>query len=383
MIAFYKKLLIMALVLVSLVAFFSNVFATETRVGSMGGIGFYTHDNSNIFFFPGSIYRYSGQVVGEFRINGVKNSYTVGVNYPAKDKLVIGGYLNRPLVVGIPPGVVDQVNLDHTTDLFLGMPLANYDFGLRLSVDLDSHKADTTIVTQIEHKQSAYFISLGAGLSNENTDLAVNFELPHAKNELDTLVNTWSGFGFGVNARMFHGDKTKLVPLGVFSYRKTNEKFEPGTAKTDFTDMNLGLGLGLNHNINEDNLLIMAVELFGYSSSKAKVNNGNETTNSMTTLPGLYMGIESKIKTWLTGRIGVAQVFQSTTLKVKPPSPGTETKTTNRSAPYNVTFGLGLHFGDFQIDGGINEGIFFNGPNFISGNVTNPMATRLSATYQF
>lgn len=384
MIAFYKKLLIVALVYIGLVAFFSTVYATETRVGSMGGIGFYTHDNSNIFFFPGAIYRYSGQVIGEFRIKSVKNAYTVGVNYPVEDKYVIGAYLNRPISVLVPslsyaPIAFDMVTLDHTTDIFWGKPMANYDLGIRLSVGLDSHKQDVT--TTIQNKQTAYYFALGAGLSNQTTDIGVNLELPHAKAEQDTLTNTWSGFGFGINARKFYGDKTKIVPLVVLSYRKSNSKFFPDANKTDFTDVTFGLGLGINHNINEDNLLVMAIEPFGYSSSKAKVDLGTETTNSTITIPGLYMGVESKIRTWLKGRLGVAQVFQSNTSKVTP-NGQPETKTTSYSTPYNVTFGLGFNFGDFVVDAGINEGLFFDGPNFISGS-SNAMASRLSATYQF
>ena len=97
MTALQKCILIMALL--ALAAAFSTATATEVRVGTMGGVGFYTHDNSNIFFFPGAIYSYSGQVYGEFRVKSTPNAYSIGVNYPIGDYSVVGAYLNRPIPI--------------------------------------------------------------------------------------------------------------------------------------------------------------------------------------------------------------------------------------------------------------------------------------------
>lgn len=381
MIASIKKIVPFALMLILASGWLFNVNATETRVGSMGGVGFYTHDNSNIFFFPGAIYRYSGQVVGELRVKNDDNRYTIGVHYPLGDYSVAGLYLNRPINMSIPAGIVENVELNRTTDIFWGTQLASYDLGIKLSLGLDSFKDETGPDDETE---SARYIGIGGGLSSETMDLGVLFDLPNAKRELGAVKNTWGGFGFGLNARLFHGETTKLVPLGTFYYAATNTEVDPGTgttAKVDYTRMNLGLGIGLNHQLDENNLIVGGLEVIGLSSLKADEQGIGENTTSTLTLPGLYMGLESKIKTWLTGRIGAAQVFQSTTDKVKPEG-GTETKSTVRTSDFNLSFGLGFTFGDFVIDAAINEGLFFDGPNFISG-MDNPMANRLSVTYGF
>jgi hypothetical protein len=343
----------------------------------MGGVGLYTHDNSNIFYFPGAIYTYAGQVVGEFRVKQVDTSYTVGINYPIGDYSVVGVYLNRPINVSIPNGIVNNVELNHTTDIFYGTQMTQYDLGLSLSLGLDSQKSGPDTA---ETKESARYIALGAGLSHEAMDLGVRFELPSAKYEPPTGPDRkWSGFAAGAVGRFFRGETTRLVPLGALYFSST--KAEIDTFETKYKGLNLGLGIGLNHELNERNLLVMGLEVLGIAQQKVEVGGGNDSTFTTTTMPGFYMGLESQIKTWLIGRLGVAQVYQKTSTKIKPPT-GAETETSSRSSNFNVRFGLGFHFGDFLLDAAINEGLVFDGPNFISGSV-NPMASRLSLTYEF
>jgi hypothetical protein len=188
---------------------------------------------------------------------------------------------------------------------------------------------------------------------------------------------------------MFHGEgTTKLVPLVAFNMRKITDKSSvTGSSKDELSDFNLGLGIGVNHQINDNNLLVGAVELFGLEQSKDKYTSGgtpsstSTTTISRTTLPGIYMGIESKFRPWLTGRMGASQVWQIS--KTKDESTGNPSEETRaRASQYNVSFGLGFNFGDFTCDAAINEGIFFDGPNFISGE-TNSLANRLAVIYKF
>ena len=94
-----------------------------------------------------------------------------------------------------------------------------------------------------------------------------------------------------------------------------------------------------------------------------------------------YFGIESKIKPWLTGRFGGSQIYQNTKDTYKPKG-GKETSTSTFDDDFGLTFGLGLHFGDFTLDALIDEGLFFDGPNFISGT-NEVMSTRLSLLYNF
>jgi hypothetical protein len=383
-----RGIFISTLAMLALAAIFSTAVATEVRVGSMGGVGFYTHDNSNIFYFPGAIYSYSGQVYGEFRVKEADNSYTVGVNYPVGDYSVVGVYLNRPIPLVISADILDNVDVNQTTDLFYGTQMSQFDLGFKLSLGMDSYKRDS-LAESPELKESARYIQFAVGASSDKMDIGAFVELPHAKVEQSGENETWSGLGFGATGRLFHGEgNTKLVPLIIFNTRKITDKISvAGSPKDELSDLNLGLGVGVNHQLNENSLFVGAIELFGMQQSKDKYTSGgtpsstSTTTNSLTTLPGLYMGIESKIRPWLTGRLGAAQVWQiSKTKDESTGNPAEEIST--HGTQYNVSFGLGFNFGDFTCDAAINEGIFFDGPNFISGE-TNSLANRLAIIYKF
>jgi hypothetical protein len=355
-----------------------SLFATETRVTSMGGVGFYMKDNSNIFFYPGAINQYTGQVIGELRVKNNTRTYTLGVNYPINDKSVFGMYLNRPIGVTVPSGIVDEVTLDQTTDFFYGRKLSSYDMGIRFSWALDSYKEDTS------YKEGAHYFGLGFGLSNEKIDIGANFEMPGVKaTYTDVGENKWSGTGFGLNGRMFYGDKTKIVPVVNFRFGSAKADMDTMSENpdVDYSMMDLGLGVGLNHQLNEDNLVVLGLEVLGLSTEKQEIDSGNTYTTTTTTMPALYMGLESKINNWLTGRVGAAQVFQTVKDKTEPPS-GPSIENSDHTSNYNVYFGLGIHFGDFLLDAAVNEGLFFDGPNFISGQ-NNAMANKLSITYKF
>ncbi len=388
-----KRVLFLTILLFFIGASAAPLMATETRVGSMGGVGMYTRDNSNIFYFPGTLYAYKNQVVGELRVQALDNSYSVGVHYPARKQCVIGAYLNRPirLAPALDEFGIENVTLDQSTDLLYGRQMANFDFGFRLSFGFDSYDDGDTGI--LKEEESARYIGLAAGISNSVMDLGVQFEMPSAKWEQDTFSIKWGGTALGANGRLFYGGETQIVPVGTFYMASGSVKFTPDpdpTAKVDYSAMNVGVGIGFNRKINEDNLLVMAIELFGMSSYKIEPK---DTTNyidyynqSILTMPGLYMGVESKIKPWLTGRIGAAQTYQKYTNKTRNYAPEIITETLYESSAtvsnFNVSFGLGFHFGDFDIDAAINEGFFFDGPYFLSGE-NNSMANRLSVTYNF
>jgi len=384
-----KNLIALSLALALVFTMFSGAIATETRVGTMGGVGFYMHDNSNIFYFPGAINTYSGQVVGELRVKNNDNSYSVGIHYPIGDFSVVGVYLNRPISLAVPANIVDNVTLDHTTDVFYGMQMSQFDLGFKASFGADAALSD---FGDGEDKESARYISLGAGISNEKMDFGGQIELPSAKYEPaggDGDLK-WGGFGVAGAGRLFLGQTTKIVPVGVISLRSTKSDFGSDFGKIKFMDLNLGLGVGLNHDLNESNTLVMALEVLGIQSTATDSSDievgeggvkGGKIGYARVTLPGLYLGAESKIRPWLTGRLGAAQVYQAYA-QVYEPDSGPDEKISYTNSQFNMSFGLAFNFADFTLDAAINEGLFFDGPNFISGS-TEQMANRLSLTYKF
>lgn len=385
-----KHFTINSILFVLLLSIFHQfLFATETRVGSMGGVGFYMHDNSNIFLFPGTILRYPGQVVSELRAKNDNSVYSIGVHIPISQEstTILGAYFNRPLSLTIPAGVVDNVQLDKATDIFFGTKLKKFDLGLKLTVALDSY--NEKVPPSSENKESARYLSLAGGISNDKMDLGFLFEMPSANSEIDSLENEWSGIGFGFAGRIFTKKigNFQFVPVGFIYYSSTTEKTDINGGldklEIDHTQLNLAAGVGLNYSLDENNLLVIGIEGLGISKQSMEYQDSTklEITNTNTTLPGIYLGVESSIADWLTGRIGAAQVFQSVTMEQSARGISDQSST-SYTTEFKMTFGLGIHFGNFQLDASINEGLLFDGPNILSGT-NEPLANRLSITYNF
>ena len=355
----------------------------------MGGVGYFTRDNTNIFYFPATINDYSGQIIAELRTKNTQDTYTLGGNFNIGGNKVFGAYLNRPINLALLDFAsnysinIDNVEISNTTDLFLGMPFGDWSLGGRLSVAFDSYKQDSTGFTNGD-EESASYINLGLGASNENTDVGVYFEMPHAKSTEDNgQEDKISGTGFGIAARTFMGEKTKFVPMGLLNFgsAKYEHTVANVTSKIDFSSMNLALGAGINYDIRENAMLVVAVEALGISKVKSDIDGGTETTITVTDLPGIYMGAESQINKWLTGRLGAVQVMQKVVTKMKPQA-GSETEESARQKEFHLTFGIGIAVGDFDLDLSLNEGLLFDGPNFISGT-TETISDKISITYEF
>ncbi len=370
----------------------TDALATETRVHSMGEIGLYTRDNSNIFLFPGTLMQYSKQAVGEFRVKENDDSYTIGGNLNLGQDAVLGVYLNRPVEVDIPAEVAQEfpdVSLSSATDLLYGRRMASFDLGVRLSLAMDSYSRDVLVgVDDVEElKQSAHNIGLAAGISNKTLDLGVRFDLPGLKWEYQKAETKWSGTGLQFVARGFFGNDPKrleFVPaaalgIGSGTYEEDSGIQGEENFKVDYSRFMLQLGGGVNYYLNEANLLVFGVDLIGINKWKSDVKDGTETTSSYTTMPAFRMGIESKIKPWLKGRLGAVQSYATYSYKTKPDG-GTETETSQRITAFDTYFGLGATTGKFAFDAAINEGLLFDGPNFITGGV-DPLAYKLSVTY--
>jgi len=362
------------------------LWATETRVATMGGNGYYMRDNSNIFVFPGTFYQYKNQAIAELRVKNNDQYYSVGVHIPVDTSNVLGVYLNRPVLLSLPAVGLEYVQLDRVTDLFYGRKLSGFDLGINLSLGFDSYSDESSVDDEQKIDEGIRYIALNGGISNETMDLGVKLDLPSATRDVDSLESTLSGYNLSVAGRYFYQwrRKIELLPLGIFKYGSATQERDIAnqteTAKVDYGNLTFAAGLGVNFHLNEKNLMVLGIEGIGYYKNTAEVKNGGTYTNTVMTLPGIYFGIESRISKWFIGRLGAAQVHQK--LSEKSEIDDYSSENVSYQTQFKMTFGLGISFGSFLLDASVNEGLLFDGPNFISGT-NEAMAQRLSLTYMF
>jgi len=358
-----------------------SLFATETRVQSLGGTGIFIYDDTNIFPFPATLTRYSGAVIGELRSKSVNSSYSVGAHLPLTNQMDAAIYLNRPINLNAPAGVVNNANVNRVTDVFWASQLANFDVAARFTIGLDNYTNDTGVT---ETKERARYIGFSGGISNNLFDIGILIDLPGVKREVGDASDKWSGFGFGLNGRVHYvvNNALTIVPVATFYVRPTSEEISPaaGSSTTvDYGMLNLFLGIGLSYNITENNQFILGLEAFGLHRTSM---DGNNVKSSNTTMrfPGVYMGIESTITPWLVGRLGARQVAMRTTTKSE--TGGVETSTTGKSKSFALFFGASVQKGNFILDASINDGLFFDSFYFLSG-IPQSIAEQISVVYVF
>jgi hypothetical protein len=270
------------------------------------------------------------------------------------------------------------------------MKLGDNDLGFRLSFGQDGFTQDSIPFVQQKLEESARYIEFAAGYSTDLYDASLSIELPSASSEEGNLKDEASGTMLNLKGRYFYDytSKMKIVPVVQLGYGLGSQKTDQGGGapqiETDVSQLYFNLGVGLNYEISENSMLILAIDPFGYMSytTDEKVDTvSTETTRKTTTLPRLYIGAETSIRPWITARIGAYREYNSMTTEIKP-SAGDKYEVTSQSSPYNVSFGLGMNFANFLIDLEINDGILFEGPNFISGTFRD-FSNRVSISYVF
>jgi len=378
-----KRTKVCSLCLILILMGSSVVWATESRVESLGGVGYYIRDNTNIFIFPGTMMQYRNQAVAELRSKGNDQSYTVGAQFPKSETSVVGLYLNRPLSISpsyIISNVAPKMTLDRCITLMYGGKNGDMSYGLLLSFAMDKFSGVNDWGDEI--KQSARYIGISAGVSKSNFDLGLHLEMPAANYEEEgSDDDTWSGTVIGLTGRMFSQQSEKLELVGLGNLCLGFSGREVGSTDVNYNQLKIQIGGAANYQLDKNNMAVLAVEAFGLDQEKTVVKDGDEVTNKITTLPGIYLGIESQVKPWLIARLGARQLYQTATT-VTDPENGEDTEESAYGSSFNVSFGLGITAGHLELDAVFNEGLLFDGPNFITGQ-SNALAYRMSVTYHF
>jgi hypothetical protein len=318
----------------------SSVFATTARVRSLANAGDYMSDDSNVNRWYSTLTSYANQVNAEMGAwNGFSLSDTRGLGWThaCGDDGKWGTYrislnessLNSPgFWIGNPFYSVhapqDAIGfLNDPSGVFVNTPVNRWDvaggwdlgetIALGLSITQSKWKYEDTAANQ---KASNSWLTVGAGLSwtnNDNTTFDASVTFGQAGGDATDGTNTaeWDNkTAFDLGARLFYDwkDDVTLVPMAEFASSNYSVSTGPtanpapnGQKITDFM-----LGLGVNMDVNQDNMLVFALEFMN-----RKWENSNEDSTSVKIsqvyLPTFRLALESHITSWLTTRVGAAK----------------------------------------------------------------------------
>jgi len=403
-------------------------FATTARVRSLANVGDYISDDSAVNRWYSTLTSFANQVnaeLGQWNGGSLADTRGLGWNHACGDDGKWGTYrisLNENAVdhpgfwIGNPfyqdhaPG--DDGGLgDPTPGLYDDTPINRWDIAgawelgetIALGVAITQSKWDFED-TASNTEASNSWVTLGAGLTwsnNDNTviDFLANYGM--AGGEITDGTNTaeWdSKSAFDLGARMFWDwkDYVTLVPMVEF----TSSEYSLSTSPTALTPPNgekltdFMVGLGLNMDVNQDNMLVFALEWFNRTYEYANadtvgVNFAKETTNY---LPTIRLALESHITSWLTTRIGAAKYLGSTTEETNGGdefkyTPGTPGFLAGAPSGFDWFLGAGFNVAEWTIDLELNHETPFNLGYWLTGysnydSAAGPVG-RISAVYNY
>jgi hypothetical protein len=409
----------------------SVAFATTARVRSLGNTGDYISDDSAVNRWYSTLSSFANQVNAELGQytgspgslvdtrglgwthacgdDGKWGTYRISLNENALDHP--GFWIGNPFYQDHSPG--DDGGLgDPTPGGYADTPINKWDLAgawdlgeaasLGVSVTQSKWSFEDT-ANDIEDSNS--WITLGAGFSWTNADnlvldAALNFG--NAGGSMTDGTNTveWdSKTAFDILARLFYDwqDDVTLVPVVEYTSSEYSLSLSPtpltppnGEKLTDFL-----FGLGLNMDVNEDNMLVFALEFmrrkYEYANADTVAVGYASTTWNYT--PTVRLALESDITTWFTTRIAAVKYLGNVTdesnggdkFKVTPGTPGGLTGVTPPSG-FDWFLGCGFTVAEWTIDLELNHETPFNVGYWLTGYSNygggGPVG-RISAVYNY
>lgn len=388
-----KKLFLVVLALAMTAAFAMPAEATQARVGALGGYGRYLEDDFNIFEWPATLPAYGNMVWIELMteqwwfdddcpedldcyeiIPAIGASYMLGEDGAYGTLAMFFYEYSEPMHPFWNTGWGVDWNTDnpfmwanaHKFHVLYGYAMEGLSFGLALTRSDDSYKFEDG--TSNEYHDAYSTVSAGVRFDVGDKAYAdINFELGMGSSSYDA---PWSSYGeitedgnmtYGVKARMFYEWNETVTLVPYFGWTSFDFSFKADSA--DYNDSYWGdkgtmmeIGIGANIAVNEDNLLLFAIEPFSYAKREAsEIPSGvdGDWTSTYTVMPRFILGLESDIKDWLTFRMGgVHELVKREDNSCNEDPDGTCTGTWSDFCYY---MGLGFHVGDWDIDCVLNN----------------------------
>lgn len=378
--------------------------ATETRIASLA-VDRYIEDDFNVFNWPATLPSYTNLIWAHVEADDGEaiRTYLGGTYGLGEDNRygTLGLFLYdyseglNPFGAGVPFEGIFSSELDNKFDILYGYAADGFALGFRFSRADMSNEYETDGTDTLE-ASSYTTIALGTRFDvgdNAYADLA--FDINFATYELSNAMgeaNEDAKMMFGVQARLFYEWMENFTWVPYFGYRSFDFSIETTPEAGDATvsgdkGFMFDFGLGANISVNEDNLLIFAIEPVSYKKWEPSepAEGENEEWKSLT-MPRFHLALESDVKDWLTFRVGAVKDLtkEEHSSEYEVDGETTSEKTTSTFGDFGYFMGLGFHVGDFDIDCLLNNDLPLHMGYWLTGNNWGGIAMySVSALYHF
>jgi len=298
-------------------------------------------------------------------------------------------------------GVFDWT-LDSKWTIMWAYPMEKLSFGLYFNRSDNGYKHEEEAIEDSYDNHYAY-TTIGASVrfdigEKAYADLGFDLSLASYKDENTSYgdISDNSRMMMGVKGRMFYQWNETITWVPFVNFR--NFDFSLKADSADYVDDHWGdkgmmfdLGIGANIKVNEDNMLIFAMEPFSYwKREPSEPPAGVSAEWKATVMPRFFLALESDVKDWLTFRAGAYKEFVKEEMKQEVTDEGKNFNTSIYS-DYDFFMGLGFHVGDFDIDAVVNNSLPFRlgywltgfQPDYYNEGWENAPVYMITGTYHF
>ncbi len=278
------------------------------------------------------------------------------------------------------------------------------------SIGFSLNRSDaSSVYGKDETKVAASYTVLGGGLrfdigEKAYMDVAADFGMASYTDESDATYKTISDDNktmLALRGRLFYEWNETITWVPRFSYKTFNFSLKADTLQEAFLADNYGdkgmmfdIGLGANIKVNEDNLLVFALEPYSYMKYEpSKTPKDTPPTYlKKTVMPRFFLALESDVKDWLTFRVGAMKELAKLEGKNAEVWDVDDVSTVDgklTTGDFGYFMGLGFHVADFDIDCVVNNqlplqlGYWLTGYNSDLGGSEDFPVYMLSAKYHF
>ncbi|MCP4569640.1 MAG: hypothetical protein GY841_18840 [FCB group bacterium] len=370
----------------------SMASASENRVYTMGDANNIVKDEYNIWMYPSTINQYPRLLTmcidGDIDQMGAHFQFGQDTENP----WVLGAYFEDGYYW---PDILDDVYYgdgfyyledNRRISLFYGRNLGEMPFGFTLDI-IHSSTSYEAPDDNPEAGLSKYTIGFGFSPMEGKAEIGIGFSMMSwTDKDGDGVDNTKpsGNMEFMATGRywMEGSGKYTWVPHAALWYEKQGrEDYTDGVldGEETNTEMAFDLGCGMNYEADED-ILAIADMGFQFWNEKGEwtpaTGDAVENKESNIALPYFRIGLDAKVFKWLDVRAGTYSTWD----RWKEEDVADETTDKHNSVDTDLFLGIGLHWGNLEIDGEMDPDFVEDGPYFLSGEYED-MFYSVSVTY--
>lgn len=368
------------------------VMATDARQQALAGTGNYIEDDYNIFTWYATLPSYGNtvwmglQYMGEDYYESYYFQKYIGASYNLGEEGKYGtvAMFLYDMAPGPNPfgydydlwpgnGLFSEGQYNKLTFLYafpmdklaLGFYFNRSDYSNEYTEDTESENYNESYTTfgvglRFDLGESAYMDVAGdlTLVSYEDTDT------PYGTIETDANKM------MGGRARLFYEWNETITWVPYVNFRTFDfsvKAEEEGLDNWGDKAMQFDLGLGANIKVNEDNLLIFAVEPYSYLTREpSEPEAGVSGDITATVMPRFFLALETDVRDWLTFRAGGMKELIKEEWQFEDEEEGKYEESWSWSE-FAYYMGLGFHVSDFDIDCVINNELPFNMGYWLTG----------------